>query len=73
MRATDTTQEQLGAKLGIGQGTISRWVTGRARPSKALRKRIQRITGGIVRAEAWLRFEEIVALGPAQPQPLTGS
>jgi hypothetical protein len=40
-------------QIGVNGPDISRWLSGKVRPHKAVRKRIEELTNGAVPMEAW--------------------
>jgi hypothetical protein len=40
-------------QLGVDSASISRWLAGSVRPHRAVRKRIDELTGGAVPIETW--------------------
>ena len=40
-------------QLGVDNASISRWLSGKVRPHKAVRKRIDQLTGGQVSIDGW--------------------
>lgn len=51
--AEGLTQEQAAARIGISQGTLSRYESGKQEPSMATVRRIKAATDGKVTAEDW--------------------
>jgi len=43
----DLTQEELARKLGVSLSTVSRWETGRSRPSQLAKGRLLDLVNGI--------------------------
>lgn len=41
-------------QIGVDGASISRWLSGKVRPHKAVRKRIEELTDGAVPMDAWL-------------------
>ena len=40
-------------QLGVDGASISRWLSGKVKPHRAVRKRIDELTGGAVPIETW--------------------
>jgi len=40
-------------QVGVDSASISRWLSGKVRPHKAVRKRIEELTDGAVPMESW--------------------
>lgn len=40
-------------QVGVDSASISRWLSGKVRPHRAVRKRIEELTGGAVPMESW--------------------
>lgn len=64
-------QKDLAARLGVTQATVSRLVTGAAKPSVELAAAIKRETGGAVGFEVWVTSVHPLAASaaPTQEQP----
>lgn len=49
-----TTQAAFAAEIGVTQATVSKLVSGAARPSLEVAVRIERLTAGAVPASSWV-------------------
>lgn len=47
-------QRDLAKQIGISQGVLSRFEAGLATPGLEMAFRIQRVTGGAVKAQSWV-------------------
>jgi transcriptional regulator with XRE-family HTH domain len=54
LKETGLLQAEFAAKVGVGQGTISRLANGTMNPGLPLAIKIERATGGSVPVESWL-------------------
>ena len=41
------------AQMGVDSASISRWLSGKVKPHRAVRKRIEELTNGAVPMESW--------------------
>ena len=71
IQANRVRQKDLAERLGVTQATVSRLVTGAARPSVELAAAIKRETGGAVGFEVWVTpiSSPAASAAPTQEQP----
>lgn len=51
----DETQAEFAERIGVSQGTVSKLCKGLISPSLPLALKIQRVTGGKVTVESWMK------------------
>lgn len=61
------TQAGLARALGISRPAVSWWLSGRSRPTAALRARLEILTSGAVPAQEWATAMERRALRETRP------
>lgn len=66
LKATKTRQADFAAIVGVSQATVSKLIGGSVAPSLELAVRIERATGGEVKATSWV--PETESFCPATPQ-----
>jgi transcriptional regulator with XRE-family HTH domain len=49
----EVSQEEFGKRIGASQGAVSRLITGKREPGRAMANAIERETAGAIRAADW--------------------
>lgn len=58
LKTAGLTQTEFAVRVGTTHATISRLITGASLPSLKMATRIERVSGGMVKANSWVPSEQ---------------